>query len=583
MLKTTPSKTLPKRLSVFIHDSPSKIVLEESSPLVLNDSPTTYSPQAALKTPRPRSLHVQRSPRARPKSYGGGLTVEALELVLDFESRIAEMESRHRQVVAELEEARDALNNERANRRSSNRFSTLSHARFSSVSSSATAASDSPVGKDGVDDVEYERRLRTELQDTLKKIRAQNDTITRSLRQQEESCASLSASLEEERRSRKAAEEEVGRLSAVNVTLFEHNKLLAGRDAALQEDISALTSRAEAEGTLRAALEAELDRIAASPPTPLPLDVDESVADSLSSAREELQIATERLSTAEEECIALRQRVAALQQQLVMCVDSSSQALEFERELRADMEERSRLLADENSALKTRLDSLEEVFPSGHAPDAWIKRSPPKRRPISIRVDKRLSTVSIPKTPKLERYRDVATSRRMREHKRRRLAAAGTEAAPRRAAIAAPALSTTPAVSTFVIPAAFPIRPVVVRASSLPTTPAPDSACSDATKVASPVSSISSSRRKSKRAAVTHMSAIVAATLSKHTPEWSRFKTDSSIFVDINSSIDEPMQRVHQQQHASPVKPKRDLRTFLLRTSTTLFIDPPELTDDNLV
>ncbi|KAJ7063290.1 hypothetical protein C8F01DRAFT_1132374 [Mycena amicta] len=556
MLKQSPSPLAKQqRLSVFVdpYDSPSQIspLLEELTPSPFQQSPESLSrhssihePVPAPRTARPQSFfHTSpgpRMPRPRPQSYGGALTMETLELVLDFESRIAEMESGHSRLRAELEEARDALNSERAAKRSSHRFSTLSHARFSSISSS-TSGSDGPG--DALNDIEYERRLRTELQDTLKKIRAQNDTIARSLRQNEETCSSLKAALEDECSARKVAEEAVARLSALNLTLFEHNKLLAGRDTALQEDISALMSKAQAEECMRTVLEAELQRRTA--PPPIETSSEGFSTDDLSSAREELQIATERLSNVEEECAVLRERVSTLQQQLVVVVDSSSKSLEVERELRSDMEQRAQILADENTSLKARLDSLEEAFPNGHAPDAWIKRSPSKRRPISGRLDKRIVlNLKLDTTDRiLERYRHVATSKKY-------------------PVAAAPAISTTtPALSTFTIPTTSPINAVPPGS--------PESACS--TKVASPAPS----QRAAKRAP--RMSVIVAATLSKNRPQGSMFKANSSIFVDINSRIDEPMPQV--VQHLSPAKPKRDLRTFILWRTSSIFGDIDELAE----
>ncbi|KAF7294944.1 hypothetical protein MIND_01032500 [Mycena indigotica] len=573
MHKHSPSP-LQKRLSVLVQpfDTPSPIspLIEELTPSPLQHSPEPLSPQdprheltpPRINSSRRQSLFHSEPRRQRPKSYGGALTVEALELVLDFESRIAEMEARHAQVCSELEEARDALNNERAVRRSSHRFSTLSHARFSSTSSSPSEGQG-----EAVNDVEYERQLRTELQSTLKKIRAQNETLSRSLHEQEDTCSSLTASLEEERGGRKAAEEEVLRLSSLNLTLFEHNKLLAGRDAALQQDLSELMTKAQAEEYMRTALEVELARRTAVSPL-----VEETAQDELFLAREELQITTEQLSIVQEECTTLRQRVALLQEQLVMCVDSSSQALEFERELRSDMEERSRLLSDENTSLKTRLDSLEEAFPDGHAPDAWIKRSPPKRRPVSLRLDKKIiSPLKLDTTDRIvERYRHVATSKRVREHRKRRLTVAKVTKRP---VVATTALSMTPAQSTFVV-SSFPIRIVPPRS---PTTP--ESICS--TKVASPAPSQRTAASKRKPP----MSAIVAATLSKKRPEWSLFKADSSIFVDVKSDMDEPLTPIIH--HPSPVKPRRDLRAFLLRRTASIFGDVDEVSsrlgDDNLV
>ncbi|KAF7338307.1 hypothetical protein MVEN_02056100 [Mycena venus] len=596
-------KTPPKRLSLIVHpyDPPSPVspVFDLLTPLPYSPSP--YSPDVSPpSSPPPARLTQQpisssptsmvsqqpmidrparrasRPPKARPKSYGGALTPATLELILDFESRIAELESRHTRISVELEETRDALNSERAARRSSNRFSTLSHARFSSISSSAT-------GSDGTgseqNDADYERRLREELQDTLKKIRAQNALISRSLRQKEETCASLSTALEEERSARMAADEEVAKLTTANFTLLEHNKLLVGRDAALQTDISALITKSQADEWMRGVLEAELRRRGppnseplddATEPLPEPdrptltLEDQGNLRAELVSTRDELHITQIRLATSEKECTALTQRVSALQKQLVMCLDSSSQALEVERELRADVEERSRVLVEENSTLKTRLTSLEEVFPDGQAPEAWIKRSPGKdsdvkRRPVSGRLQKKMdSNLKIDTVDRLlDRHRHVLTSKKIRDHKKRRLSMAKT---PKRDHFA----TSTPTLQTFSL--SFNNK---VHRSDTPTSP--ESTCS--TKVASPPLVTTSKRNK-------RMSVILAATLSKDSPPaWSALKTNSSLFVDVNSRLDEPMIKLETVEALLPPKPPvrrprpQDLRTYMMRRASAIFVD----------
>ncbi|KAF8212249.1 hypothetical protein K438DRAFT_1751758 [Mycena galopus ATCC 62051] len=540
----------------------------------------THQPTAATHARRP-----SRSPKMRPKSYGGGLTPATLELILDFESRIADLESRHTRTSVELEETRDALNSERAARRSSNRFSTLSHARFSSISSSSH-------GSDGTgsdqNEADYERRLRDELQDTLKKIRAQNATISRSLRQKEETCTSLSTALEEERSARKAADEEVARLTAANFTLLEHNKLLVGRDKGLQEDISALVTKSQADEWMRGVLEAELHRrgppsseyaneASESRPEPLrptlTLEHQGNVRAELVSTRDELHITKVRLATAEKNCTTLTQRVSALQKELVMCLDSSAQALDVERELRADVEERSRGLADENSTLNTRLKTLEEVFPDGQAPDAWIKLKRSslssasgkdgevKRRPVSGRLQKKTeSNLKIDAVDRLlDRHRHVLTSKKIRDHRKRRLSMVKS---PKRDALA------TPTVQTFRLSFDNKIPPP-------PNTPmSAESTCSTMVESPDPFPAPTSKRNK-------RMSVILAATLSKDTrPTWSALKTNSSLFVDVNNRFDEPMVKLETVNvMASPPRPaaKRarphDLRTYMMHRASAIFVD----------
>ncbi|KAJ6630791.1 hypothetical protein B0H10DRAFT_2207825 [Mycena sp. CBHHK59/15] len=442
----SPISLQQKRLSICVdpYDPPSLI-----SPLFDLLSPSPYSPSPCSSEPSPPSSpppvrlrqkpfapspqsvlsehsSPQRRPaRMRPKSYGGALTPASLELILGFESRIAELESRHTRISVELEETRDALNNERAARRSSNRFSSLSHARFSSTSSSAHGSDGQPNDQN---DADYERRLRDELQDSLKKIRAQNAVLSRSLRQKEDACVSLTSALEEERSARKTADDEVAKLSALNFTLLEHNKLLAGRDAALQGDISSLITKSQADEWMRGVLEAELRRRG----TPLSDSEDNTAAEAshevlgitledqgalralLVSARDDLHIANVRLSTAEQQRTSLTQRVTSLQNQLVMCLDSSSQALEVERELRADIVERARVLTEENAALTTRI----KPSSSGYT----------KKQPVSWRLENKMdASFKIDVGDRLlDRHRHVLTSKKLREYRKRRLSLAKT-------------------------------------------------------------------------------------------------------------------------------------------------------------
>ncbi|KAJ7343497.1 hypothetical protein DFH08DRAFT_228899 [Mycena albidolilacea] len=573
--------------------SPDASPSSSPSPIRLTQQPFSSSPTSLSQPMDTPARRTSRPPKMRPKSYGGGLTPATLELILDFESRIAELESRHTRISVELEETRDALNSERAKRRSSNRFSTLSHARFSSISSSSHD-SDGPGSEQN--DADYERRLRDELQDTLKKIRAQNALISRSLRQKEETCVSLSTTLEEERSARKAADEEVTRLTAANFTLLEHNKLLVGRDAALQEDISALVTKSQADEWMRGVLETELHR--RGPPSSestyephpeperptLTLEHQGNLRAELVSTRDELHITQVRLATSERERTTLTQRVSALQKQLVMCLDSSSQALDVERELRADVEERSRGLADENATLKTRLTSLEEVFPDGQAPGAWIKlkrsslasssgsEAETKRRPgrLQKKIESNLKLDTVDRL--LDRHRHVLNSKKIRAHKKRRLSMAKL---PKRDVLA------TPTLQTFTLSWNNKTQPPM----------SPESTCS--TKVASPGPSPLSTSKRNKR-----MSVILAATLSKDSrPTWSALKTHSSLFVDVNNRLDEPMVKLETVMASPPRPAKRprpqDLRTYVMQRASAMFVDfahsytsvetVPESSDENLV
>jgi len=367
----------------------------------------------------------------------------------------------------------------------------------------------------------------------------------------------------------------VARLSALNFTLLEHNKLLVGRDAALQHDISSLITKSQADEWMRGVLEAELRRRTpanaesvneVSPPAPvidrptLTLEHPGTLRAELVSTRDELHIARARLTTAEQQCTTLTQRVSSLQKQLVMCLDSSSQALDVERDLRADVEERSRVLAEENAALKAKLTSLEEVFPTTTASEVSIKRSSSfgkdsdvKRRPVSVRLQKKSdSTPRVDAVDRLlSRHHHALTSRKLRELRKKRLAVA-----KRKARCEPPVAPTLLACKPF------------TRLQPYDTPTSPESTCS--TKVASPGPSPLSKRNK-------RMSVILAATLSRDSrPSWSTLKTDSSLFVDVSSHIDEPMTQMDtagSMLNKRPAKRPKDLRTYMLRRASAIFVD----------
>ncbi|KAJ7709917.1 hypothetical protein B0H17DRAFT_244236 [Mycena rosella] len=381
--------------------------------------------------------------------------------------------------------------------------------------------------------------------------------ISRSLRQKEEICASLSSALEEEKSARKTADEEVARLSALNFTLLEHNKLLVGRDAGLQEYISSLITKSQADEWMRGVLEAELRRRAPADSDSVP-EVSQPPPEA---GRPALSASFEHQGSLRAELVSTRDELHIAQKQLVMCLDSSSQALEVERDLRADVEERARVLADENAALKARLTSLEE---DGQMSEVWTKRasscakySNVKRRPVSGRRQKTDSTSkmdAVYRSP--ERHRHVLTSRKLREHKKMRLFLAKRQTRLERPA--------TPPLQTFTMP-----KPPSIQ-RSVDTPMSPESTCS--TKVASPGPSPSSASKRNKR-----MSVILAATLSKDSrPSWSALKTDSSLFVDVSSRMDEPMTQLYTVQSAPakrPAKRPKDLRTYMMRRASAIFID----------
>ncbi|KIK59912.1 hypothetical protein GYMLUDRAFT_44397 [Collybiopsis luxurians FD-317 M1] len=280
----------------------------------------------------------------------------------EYEERIALLEAQNSRISGELKATRDALVDERENRRIE-RQSVLTSA---PSRSSTHTDHDNHVISDH-SEILYERKLRMEILDSLKKVRAQNMSISRSLRESQDNYASLSSVLEAEQREKDELREEIKKLSMRNFTLFEHNKLLVSRDSALQDEISSLMTKSQADDWMRGVLEQELQKFRqGSPlkegytkrevergPTPaITLEHQGPLRAQLVAARDELHIARKRLEASEKKSEELESRVSNIQRNMSQCLDSSAKALEVERELRAEVEEYARTLEEENARLK---------------------------------------------------------------------------------------------------------------------------------------------------------------------------------------------------------------------------------------
>lgn len=289
----------------------------------------------------------------------------------EYEERIALLESQNARISVELRATRDALADEREDRRIE-RQSVI----MSSGSSSTSGRTDSLVNEHS--EILYERKLRMEILESLKKVRAENMTISRSLRECQDNYASLSSVLEVEQREKEDLREEIKKLTQKNFMLFEHNKLLAGRDSALQDQISSLMTKSQADDWMRSVLEEELQAARHSPTkqaydflsahvkrngasTPsITLEHQGPLRAQLVTACDELHVARRCVEVSEKRCEELESRVSSIQREMSQCLDSSAQALDVERELRAEVEEYARQLEEENARLK------DEIHPSHH-------------------------------------------------------------------------------------------------------------------------------------------------------------------------------------------------------------------------
>lgn len=350
------------------HSRPSFLLSQSQS-----SRPSSVAFPSAPSPSPPPAVQVDNIYHSRRKTYGGDLNGITKQLVLGYEQRIAALEANESEIPIDPVD-------ERAIRRQS----TLVPA------SLASTALDLHITEQS--DLLYERKLRMEILETLKKIRGQNALLSRSAREYKEKCTSLTDILETEREQRQHMEEELKRLSQINFTLLEHNKLLVGRDSALQEDISTLITKSQADDWMRNVLEDELRLARHSSPEPQqsnhpidPVDRRNSLASinfspeheslkrrsmaitlehsgplraQLTTARDELHVTQRQLAESEKKCADLTDRISALQHNMTQCVDSSTQALEVERELRAEVAERAIELEDENLSLRNMLADL---------------------------------------------------------------------------------------------------------------------------------------------------------------------------------------------------------------------------------
>ncbi|THU89507.1 hypothetical protein K435DRAFT_243311 [Dendrothele bispora CBS 962.96] len=305
-------------------------------------------------------MHVRR------KTYAGDLASLSRDVIREYEGRIALLESQNSRISVELEQARDALSDEREDRKIE-RHSLI-------LTSSPPPILPPPTELDGhineQSELLYERRLRVEILETLKKIRAQNTTLSRELREHKDGSASLTSILDAEREEKEQMREEITRLSQKNYTLFEHNKLLVGRDSALQEEIATLITKSQADDWMRSVLEGELRKARQdspststfqSSPTPEPptitLEHQGPLRCQLVAAQDELHITKLRLQTSEKKCQEFEERIAGLQQNMTLCLDSSSKALEVERGLRTELAQHAANLEAENDSLKRDMET----------------------------------------------------------------------------------------------------------------------------------------------------------------------------------------------------------------------------------
>ncbi|KAJ3987321.1 hypothetical protein F5890DRAFT_1498432 [Lentinula detonsa] len=358
-------RTFPPRLSLNLESlstspdflSPQPVI---NTPIISTSTPTTPRPTMA-------SAHLRR------KTYAGDLAVATRNAIHDYEERIALLESHNSRISVELNATRNALVDEREDRRIERQSLIMS---APSTNFSAQTGLDSLINEQS--ELLYERKLRLEILATLKKIRTQNMSLSQSLQESQENYASMGSVLEAEKREKEELQEEIKELSHRNFILYEHNKLLVGRDKVLQEEISSLMTKSQADDWMRSVLEEELRKQRSKQGSPnddacdlhdtslshqisapaITLEHQGPLRAQLVATRDELHVARRCLEVSQERCEELENRVLSLQRNMAQCLDSSARALEVERERRAEIEKHSQNLEEDNTRLKDKIHDL---------------------------------------------------------------------------------------------------------------------------------------------------------------------------------------------------------------------------------
>ncbi|KAJ7582726.1 hypothetical protein C8J56DRAFT_955570 [Mycena floridula] len=552
----SPTRRPPSRTSSLSdHTSPppsSGSSLRFVSPSLVNESSFPFPSEPSPTTPSTPRAPLRR--HSRSKTFAGGDT-------RSYEERIALLEARNFSITGELEATRGMLNEEREQR------SIARHSIALSPPPMIHELDDADVHEQP--DVLYERNLRTEILETLKRVRGQNASLTRSLREFQDKCAEMRSIIDLERQEKKQMEDEIIRLSQVNRTLLEHNKLLAGRDAGLQEDISALLTKSQADDWMRKCLEDQLQLLRQKLPDSQQTDKDLELAvkhkrdvdqnfeqrslaitledqgplrQQLTSARDELHLVRLRLSDSETKCTELTQRIASLHNEMTLCLDSSGQALEVERELRAEVAEKASSLIDENASLKSTIEALREEVDALKAVEAERRKD---------HIAQAASALSQGQKPKNERRQSadrrrqstrlrIAVSKKLQPQRIKR--ATPTLAGPpafnwpsRSSSLDYPNTPDTSATLVSLPPQITPSRTQggLFRLFRSPVAPRPFSLASDASAESHPPKSKPVPSTESPKA-----SSLLSATLSKKSPSFdlqTLLKTDSTLYVDVNA------------------------------------------------
>ncbi|KAK0483612.1 hypothetical protein IW261DRAFT_1464167 [Armillaria novae-zelandiae] len=345
--------------------------------LMLFDNPPTndhIDAEAILRNPRhtrilsmtipktsatlPVSHPTQTSLHVRRKTFAGDMNAATRNLLLDFEEKVALLESRNKHISVELEATRNALVMEREERQI-----------IYPLPTERPTTPDDQFNDQSA--LLRERKLRMDILEVLKRVRTQNTVLSRSVREYQSQCESLSSLLDKERGERQRAESEAAQLSDLAFQTMTSSFEPRPPKEFCQNHASDSTSSEDHRCPLRA---------------------------QLNSASDELHVAKLQLTASQEKRANLAERISSLQRQMVQCVDLSTQALEVERDLRNEISYRASLLSSENVELQDKVRALEEELQREASLSIPTGKRSLRKRPLRMHGLSNLATSTILKT-----------------------------------------------------------------------------------------------------------------------------------------------------------------------------------------
>ncbi|KAH8833577.1 hypothetical protein DL96DRAFT_1577603 [Flagelloscypha sp. PMI_526] len=243
-----------------------------------------------------------------------------------------------------------------------------------------------PEQRDALPDAEYDRLVRMDLSHALKQLRAQNDRLTRALEMERERTKQVQAELDTERSAGKNGDSLspprprprplslLGSSPSPEKSLFKDRTYR--RSLAFDTGLHHRNIQSDSGDSLQATLGMHQPR---------------ELEAQLAASKDELRTTKSRLEESEQQNSELVAKVSILERTLSEVINSSAQALEVDRSLRQDVEDRlasalsgNSQLAAENRSLRRKLDSCAAVARASTS----MNHSDPSRRPKPLLLSK---------------------------------------------------------------------------------------------------------------------------------------------------------------------------------------------------